>query len=162
MEYDLAALEPYVVAPSDPGNAKPLTECEGVPVNQGYIGSCAGGRLEDIRAAAKILRGSKVKDGFRLYVVPSSREIMVKAMECGALTVLAEAGAFISSPSCDYCYGKNQSLVAGETAVSTGTLNSPGRMGSTEAAIYLAGGPCVAATALTGKLADPRPYLEKA
>ena len=159
VEYDLSALEPHVVAPSNPGNAKPLAECEGVAVNQGYIGSCAGGRLEDIQAAAKILRGKTIKQGFRLFVVPTSREIMVKAMECGALQALAEAGAFISSPSCDYCYGKNQSLVAGETAVSTGTLNSLGRMGSLDARIYLASGPCVAATALTGKLTDPRKYL---
>lgn len=157
--YDLSLLEPHVVKPSSPGNACALKEVEDLEVQQGYLGSCASGRLEDIEIAARILKGKKIKPGFRLYVVPSSREVMVQAMESGALAALVDAGAFVSSPTCDFCYGKTQSLCAGERAVSTGTLNVPGRMGSIYSEIYQTSAAVVAATALTGKITDPRNYL---
>ena len=159
IRYDLSLLEPHVVKPSSPGNACALKEVEDLEVQQGYLGSCASGRLEDIEIAARILKGKKIKPGFRLYVVPSSREVMVQAMESGALAALVDAGAFVSSPTCDFCYGKTQSLCAGERAVSTGTLNVPGRMGSIYSEIYQTSAAVVAATALTGKITDPRNYL---
>ena len=159
IHYDLSTLEPHAVKPPSPGNACVLSEVEGVEVQQGYIGSCASGRLEDLETAARILKGKKIKPGFRLYVVPSSREIMVNAMESGALATLVEAGAFTSSPTCDFCYGKTQSLCVGEKAVSTGTLNVPGRMGSIDAEIYQVSAAVVAATALTGRISDPRDLL---
>ncbi len=159
VEIDLSALEPYVIAPSGMSDAKPVADVTGVTVQQGYIGSCASGRLSDLEIAARILNGKKIKEGFRLYIVPSSREIMKKAIESQALAALVEAGAFVSSPSCDYCYGKTQSLSAGERAVSTGTLNVPGRMGSTKAEIYLASAATVAASAINGAISDPRELL---
>lgn len=157
--YDLSSLEPYIITPASLCDAKPVKEAAGIMVHQGYIGSCASGRISDIEIAARILKGRKIKEGFRLNVVPSSREVLKKSIESQALAVLVEAGAFISSPSCDYCYGKTQSLSAGETAVSTGTLNVPGRMGSIEADIYLASAATVAASAISGVICDPREYL---
>jgi 3-isopropylmalate/(R)-2-methylmalate dehydratase large subunit len=157
--YDLGKLEPYVIAPPLPYKAIPLSEVEGIEINQGYIGSCAGGRLKDIEIAARILKGRKIKEGFRLFVVPSTKNVFKESMQKGLLNVLVEAGAYISSPSCDFCYGRAQCLAEGEKAVSTGTLNVPGRMGSTKAEIYLASSAVVAATALNGKLSDPREFL---
>jgi len=159
IRYNLSSLEPHVVRPPSPGNACALKEIEGLEVQQGYLGSCASGRLEDIETAAKIIKGKKIKPDFRLYVVPSSREVMVQAMESGALATLVESGAFTSSPTCDFCYGRTQSLCAGEKAVSTGTLNVPGRMGSMGAEIYQTSAAVVAATAVTGRITDPRNFL---
>jgi 3-isopropylmalate/(R)-2-methylmalate dehydratase large subunit len=157
--YDLDELEPYIVAPPLPYKVVPLSEVEGTEVEQGYIGSCAGGRLKDIEIVARILKGKKIKKGFRLFVVPSTRRVLRESIQRGLLDILVEAGAFISSPTCDFCYGKTQCLAEGESAVSTGTLNVPGRMGSPEAKIYLASSAVVAATALTGKISDPREFL---
>ena len=159
VKYDLSLVEPYVVKAGSPGNACKLSDVTGMAINQGYIGSCASGRLDDIQIAAKILKGKKIKSGFKLFVVPSSGEIMAKAIEDGSLGVLAEAGAFISSASCDYCYGRTQSLMSGQRAVSTGTLNVPGRMGSVDAEIYQASAATVAATAVEGLIDDPRKFL---
>ncbi|MGH0054413.1 MAG: 3-isopropylmalate dehydratase large subunit [Sphaerochaetaceae bacterium] len=159
LTYDLSKLEPTLVAPSGLTSAISIEEAEGLPVNQGYIGSCASGRVTDLEIAAKILRGKKIKDSVRLYVVPSSKEILAQVSRSGVLADLVEAGAFISSPSCDYCYGKVQSIHAGERAISTGTLNVPGRLGSTEAEIYLSGAAVVASSVLTGEITDPRKFL---
>lgn len=157
--YNLDELEPYIIAPSLPYNAMPLSDAEGSEINQGYIGSCAGGRLKDIEIAARILKGRKIKEGFKLVVVPSTNNVFKESIKKGLLDVLVDAGAYISSPSCDFCYGRAQCLAEGESAVSTGTLNVPGRMGSTKAKIYLASSAVVAATALNGKLSDPREFL---
>ncbi len=159
VRYDLSSIEPYVAAPPNPGNIKPISDLLGIKVHQGYIGSCAGGRLQELVEAAKILKGRKIKEGFKLYVVPSSREIMAQAIQNGSLGTLVEAGAFISSPSCDFCYGKTQSISAGDVAVSTGTLNVPGRMGSIQAKIYLTSAATVAACAIDGEISDPCKYL---
>jgi 3-isopropylmalate/(R)-2-methylmalate dehydratase large subunit len=100
-----------------------------------------------------------VADDFRLYVVPSSAKIMAEAARLGYLERLVEAGAWISSPTCDFCYGKTQYLFDGEAAISTGTLNIPGRMGSVSAEIYLGSAASVAAAAIEGTIADPRNFL---
>ncbi|WP_028222926.1 3-isopropylmalate dehydratase large subunit [Paraburkholderia oxyphila] len=158
-EIDLSVIEPVVVVPPSPANTRDLQEFVGLPVNVGYLGSCASGRLEDLRAAAKVLRGRRVADGFSLYVVPTSQQIMAEASREGIIASLVEAGAFVSSSSCDYCYGRIGIMAAGQRAVSTGTLNVPGRMGSTEAEIFLCNAAVVAATAIEGRIADPRKYL---
>jgi len=157
--FEVSAVEPYIVLPPSPAAVVPVSAKEGAPVDQGYIGSCVSGRLEDLRAAAHVLRGRRVKADFRLNVVPTSNELMLAAMREGLLDVLVEAGAFISSPTCDYCYGHIQALAPGQRAVSTGTLNVPGRMGSVRAEIYIASAATVAATAVEGRLADPRKYF---
>ncbi|MCL1895051.1 MAG: aconitase family protein [Clostridiales bacterium] len=153
--YDLSEMTPYIVAPESLYAGRPVKDASGLPLNQGYIGSCACGRKADLDIAAKLLKGRKIKDGFRLYVVPSSREAMVHAAKNGSLAALLEAGAYVSSPTCDYCYGKLGCMVKGERAISTGTLNVPGRMGSMEAEIYLGSAATVAASAVTGTITDP-------
>ena len=112
-----------------------------------------------LRAAAEVLRGRQVKPGFQLHVVPTSQAIMAQAAREGLIECLVEAGAFISSPTCDYCYGRIATMADGQRAVSTGTLNTPGRMGSVDSEIYLCNAAVVAASAIEGRIADPRPYL---
>jgi 3-isopropylmalate/(R)-2-methylmalate dehydratase large subunit len=159
LDVDLGTVEPMVVLPPSPANARPLSAHLGIGVDAGYLGSCASGRLEDLHAAAAILRGKRIKPGFSLHVVPTSQAIMAAAAADGTLTALIEAGAFVSSPSCDYCSGNIATVAPGQKAVSTGTLNVPGRMGSAEAEIYLCSAATVAASALEGRIADPRAYL---
>lgn len=159
---DVSGLEPIVVAPPSPANTRDLSEYAGLEVHTGYLGSCASGRLEDLRAAAAVLKGRKIKLGFQLHVVPTSQAIMSAAATEGLITILVDAGAFISSSSCDYCYGRIATMSDGQRAVSTGTLNTPGRMGSPDSEIFICNAAVVAASALEGCIADPRPYLAAA
>ncbi|MBM3483483.1 MAG: 3-isopropylmalate dehydratase [Alphaproteobacteria bacterium] len=158
-DIDLSGLAPIVVVPPSPAATADLVDYLGLPVQAGYLGSCASGRLEDLRAAVLVLSGRKVSPGFALHVVPTSRAIMAQAAAEGLLTPLIEAGAFISSSSCDYCYGRIATMSAGQRAVSTGTLNVRGRMGSPDSEIYLCNAAAVAASAIEGRIADPRHYL---
>jgi len=159
---DVSTLEPIVVVPPSPANTRDLKDYVGVEVHTGYLGSCASGRLEDLRVAAQVLRGRRIQPGFQLHVVPTSKAIMAAAAREGLIECLVEAGAFISSPSCDYCFGRIATMSAGQRAVSTGTLNTPGRMGSVDSEIYICNAAVVAASALEGRIADPRPYLAEA
>ena len=161
-EVDLTDLAPIVVAPPNPAATADLADHAGLEVQAGYLGSCASGRLEDLRAAAAVLKGRRVAPGFQLHVVPTSQAIMADAAREGLLTTLIEAGAFVTSSSCDYCYGRIATMTAGQRAVSTGTLNVTGRMGSPDSEIYLCNAAAVAASALEGRIADPRPYLAEA
>ncbi len=156
---DVSDLQPIVVIPPSPANTRDLTDHLGVEMHAGYLGSCASGRLEDLRVAAQVLRGRQVKPGFQLHVVPTSQVIMAQAAREGLIECLVEAGAFVSSPTCDYCYGRIATMADGQRAVSTGTLNTPGRMGSPDSEIYICNAAVVAASAIEGRLADPRPYL---
>lgn len=156
---DLDEVEPVIVIPPNPSQTRPLRDFLGLAVDAGYLGSCVSGRLEDLRAAAKVLKGRRIKDGFSLHVVPSSQEVMAKAATEGLITTLVEAGAFVSSSSCDYCFGHIATMSAGQRAVSTGTLNVPGRMGSPDSEIYICNAAAVAAAAIEGKVADPRDYM---
>ncbi|MCU0774300.1 MAG: aconitase family protein [Ideonella sp.] len=156
---DVSALEPIVVVPPSPANTRDLKDHVGLEVHTGYLGSCASGRLEDLRVAAEVLRGRQVKPGFQLNVVPTSQAIMAQAAREGLIETLVEAGAFVSSPTCDYCYGRIATMADGQRAVSTGTLNTPGRMGSVDSEIYICNAAVVAASAIEGRIADPRPYL---
>lgn len=158
-DIDLSELEPVVVVPPTPADTRDLTEFLGLEINAGYLGSCASGRLEDLRAAAKVLAGRQVAVGVSLHIVPTSQELMAAAAREGLVSTLVEAGAFVSSPSCDYCFGRIATMTAGQRAVSTGTLNVRGRMGSPDSEIYLCNAAVVAASAIEGRIADPRPYL---
>ena len=106
-----------------------------------------------------MLKGRKIKPGFQLHVVPTSQAIFSAAASEGLISILVDAGAFISSSSCDYCYGRIATMSDGQRAVSTGTLNTPGRMGSPDSEIFICNAAVVAASALEGCIADPRPYL---
>jgi len=156
---DVSELQPIVVIPPSPANTRNLTDYLGLEVHSGYLGSCASGRLEDLRAAADVLRGRKIKPGFQLHGVPTSQAIMSAAAKEGLISTLVDAGAFISSSSCDYCYGRIATMSSGQRAVSTGTLNTPGRMGSPDSEIFICNAAVIAASALEGCIADPRPYL---
>jgi len=158
-DIDMSELEPIVVVPPTPANTKNLSEYAGLEVQTGYLGSCASGRLEDIEIAARILKGRRVKTGFSLHVIPTSQEIMADAARLGYISTLAEAGAFISSPSCDYCFGRIATMTEKQRAVSTGTLNVKGRMGSPDSEIYLCNAAAVAASAIEGRITDPRKYM---
>jgi 3-isopropylmalate/(R)-2-methylmalate dehydratase large subunit len=158
-ELDVSELEPLAAAPPHPANIVPLSQVHGVEITAGYIGSCASGRIDDIRAAAAVLKGKRIKPGFRLNVIPTSRRIMERALGEGLIAELVSAGAFISSPTCDYCFGHIGNIIGGQRALSTGTLNVPGRMGSPDAEIYLVSPAAVAVSALEGRVADPREYL---
>jgi len=157
---DLTSLEPIIVIPPSPANTRNLADYLGLDIQAGYLGSCVSGRLEDLRIAAKILQGKKIVPGFSLNIVPTSQAIMAEAAREGLLAPLVEAGAFVSSSSCDYCYGRIATMAPGQRAVSTGTLNVRGRMGSPDSEIFLCNAAVVAASAIEGKVADPRPYLK--
>ncbi|XYS42441.1 3-isopropylmalate dehydratase large subunit [Acinetobacter baumannii] len=161
-EYDvnLNDLEPQIVIPPSPANTRNLKDYIGLEVNAGYLGSCVSGRIEDLRIAAHILKGRKVAPGFQLNIIPTSQEIMVQAGREGLLTIFAEAGAFVSSPSCDYCFGRIATLGDNQRAVSTGTLNVRGRMGNINSEIYLCSAATVAATAIQGHITSPEDYIE--
>jgi 3-isopropylmalate/(R)-2-methylmalate dehydratase large subunit len=156
LELRLEDIEPMIVLPPSPANAKPLREYLGIRLTTAYLGSCASGRLEDLRVAARILAGKTLPSGFSLHVVPTSQKIMAAAASDGTLSTLIEAGAFVSSPSCDFCSGNIATMASGQTAISTGTLNVPGRMGAVDAEIYLSSAATLAASALVGVIADPR------
>jgi 3-isopropylmalate/(R)-2-methylmalate dehydratase large subunit len=154
---DVAKLEPQVATPHSPANARPVGEVAGVPIDQVFLGSCAGGMIEDLRRAADLLRGRRIAPTTRMVVVPASMETWQLALKEGILATLADAGAVISNPGCGPCLGAHQGvLAAGERCLSTSNRNFRGRMGNRDSEIYLAGASVAAATALTGKITDPR------
>lgn len=158
--YDAAELVPQVACPHNVDNVKPITEVAGIPMQRAYIGSCTGGRLNDLRVAAAILRGKKVSDDCKLLVSPASQKIWREADKEGVLAILADAGATILAPTCGACLGVHSGLVgAGENCVSASNRNFRGRMGSKDSNIYLASPATIAASALEGHLADCRNYV---
>ena len=159
LNFDVSKLEPYVAALSEVYNCKPLREVEGTPVDVGYIGSCAGGRLEELRAAAAILKGKRIHPSFKLYIVPTSQYIMKTAYKEGLMETFIEAEASVYPPTCDFCWGALGALAPGQTAITTGTLNIMGRMGSNDSRIFLASAYSIAAAAIEGRIVDPRQYL---
>jgi 3-isopropylmalate/(R)-2-methylmalate dehydratase large subunit len=158
LEVDLDSIEPLVVKPGSTNaeHTVPVEATAGTPVTRGYIGSCASGRIEDLRAAAEILQGKRVDDRFDLTIVPTSARIRAQAEREGLIDVLEAAGATIAGSSCDQCFGYARPLDDGEVCISTGTLNVRGRMGSPRAGIYMASAETVAASALAAEIVDPR------
>ena len=158
LQIDCAALEPMVAMPHLPSNGRTITEVAGTPMDQAYIGSCTNGRIEDLRIAAKILKGQKV--AIRTIVVPATPTIWKQAMDEGLFEVFYEAGCVVSAPTCGACLGGFMGiLAAGEKCVSTTNRNFVGRMGSPKSEVYLASPATAAASAIEGKLTDPRKYL---
>jgi 3-isopropylmalate/(R)-2-methylmalate dehydratase large subunit len=160
IEVDVTGLEPMVAFPSLPSNGKPVSEAKGIKIDQAYLGSCTNGRIEDLRIAASIMEGRKVKEGTRMIVVPATTEIWKEANKEGLLDIFTEAGAAVSTPTCGACLGGHMGVLAkGERCISSTNRNFVGRMGSPEAEVYLASPATVAASAIEGKIADPREFL---
>ena len=152
-DYDIAELEPQVAAPFRVDNVRPVSELAGLKIDQAFIGTCTNGRLEDLEAAAGILKGKKVRA--RTLVIPASREVLLDALKRGIIQTLVEAGAMIGPPGCGPCLGAHMGVLAeGEVCVSTSNRNFPGRMGK-GGLVYLASPATVAASALQGRLAAP-------
>jgi homoaconitate hydratase family protein len=159
LKYDLSALEPQLACPHTVDNVKPVREVEGKPFHQALIGTCTNGRLEDLEVAAAILKGRKINPRVRALVLPASREVYVEAMKKGLLETLSEAGCVILNPGCGPCLGAHEGLLAaGEVVVSTSNRNFRGRMGNRDSEIYLASPATAAASALEGKITDPRKH----
>jgi len=160
LQYDLSLIEPQVACPHTVDNVATVTAVAGTEFQQGLIGTCTNGRLEDLEIAAEILKDKKIHSSVRLLVIPASRQEYIKALKKGVLTVLAEAGCVILNSGCGPCLGAHQGVLApGETALSTANRNFRGRMGSRDSEIYLASPATVAASALTGMITDPRNFL---
>jgi homoaconitate hydratase family protein len=157
LEYDLGAIEPVVALPHKVDNVKPVTEVEGMEINQALLGTCTNGRLSDLRAAAAILDGKQVSPKVRLLVLPASREVLEAGLADGTIAKLVAAGGVLLPTGCGPCLGAHQGVLApGERCLSTANRNFKGRMGCKEAEIVLASPETVAASALSGAITDPR------
>ncbi len=153
---DLSALKPTVAFPHLPENTRTIDEVGEVVIDQVVIGSCTNGRMEDLRIAAKVMEGKKVKKGVRCIVIPATQKIYLQAMEEGLLKTFIEAGAAVSTPTCGPCLGGHMGILAkGERAVATTNRNFVGRMGHPESEVYLASPAVAAASAITGKISCP-------
>jgi 3-isopropylmalate dehydratase small subunit len=163
---NLSALEPIVAAPHNPAKATPLSQVAGTRIDQAFLGTCTNGRLEDLAAAAAVLRGPdgavrRVAGGTRLVVIPASSEVLAQALKLGYIETFVAAGAMIGVPGCGPCMGNHLGVPAtGETVISSGNRNFRGRMGNPEAAVYLANPAVVAASAVLGRIADPREVVD--
>jgi 3-isopropylmalate/(R)-2-methylmalate dehydratase large subunit len=155
---DCSSLEPMVAFPHLPSNGKAISECAGLPMDQAYIGSCTNGRIEDLRNAAQIIKGRQVT--IRTLVVPATPVIWKQAIDEGLAGIFYDAGCVVAAPTCGACLGGFMGiLAAGDKCISTTNRNFVGRMGSPQSEVYLASPATAAASALEGKLADPRQYL---
>ncbi|WP_026510404.1 MULTISPECIES: 3-isopropylmalate dehydratase large subunit [unclassified Butyrivibrio] len=153
---DLSTLKSTVAFPHLPENTHTFDEIDDIKIDQVVIGSCTNGRIDDIRMAAKILKGRKVAEGIRCIIIPATQAIYLQAMEEGLLKTFVEAGAVVSTPTCGPCLGGYMGILAsGERCVSTTNRNFVGRMGATDSEIYLASPAVAAASAVTGKLSQP-------
>ncbi len=159
-EFDLGGLTPQLAEPHRVDKVRPVEDLEGISIQEAVIGTCTNGRLEDLEVAARILGGRRVSPQVRLIVAPASRQVLLDAMQAGIAQRLVEAGAALVTPGCGPCVGTHNGVPSdGERVISTANRNFKGRMGNAEASIYLASPATVAASAVAGKITDPRRML---
>jgi len=157
---DASAIGPQVAKPHTVDNVSPIEEVAGTPIAQGVLGTCTNGRLEDLGVAAGILAGRRVHPDVRFIVAPASRRVYLDAIEAGHIQTLVEAGAAVVTPGCGPCVGTHNGVPSdGENVISTANRNFKGRMGNSNAFIYLGSPATVAASVIEGRIADPRPYF---
>ncbi len=160
VEIDVSQLESQVAFPHSPENTRPVSQVGTVPIDQVVIGSCTNGRLEDLRVAARVLKGRSAHPGVRCIVIPGSQQVYLDALREGLLETFIEAGAAVSTPTCGPCLGGHMGvLAAGERAVSTTNRNFRGRMGDPNSEVYLASPAVAAASAVAGRIAGPEEVL---
>jgi 3-isopropylmalate/(R)-2-methylmalate dehydratase large subunit len=155
-EYDVGNIEPQIAFPHLPSNTKGISEVEDVRIDQAVIGSCTNGRIEDLRIAAKILKGKKIARGIRLIIIPATPAVYRAALEEGLFEIFLDSGAIISPPTCGPCLGGYMGILAeGERAIATTNRNFVGRMGHPQSEVYLSGPAVAAASAILGKIGGP-------
>jgi 3-isopropylmalate/(R)-2-methylmalate dehydratase large subunit len=160
--YELREIPPVVAAPNSVDNVKPVTEVEGIEIQQCLLGTCTNGRLSDFQIAARILKGKHADPKVRLLVLPASRQVYLDAMREGVMETLVKAGGTVLPPGCGPCLGAHQGVLApGERCISTSNRNFKGRMGCADAEIYLASPATVAASAIHGRITDPRKEMRR-
>ena len=158
--FEVSSLEPLVGVPPLPSNGRPVGELKGVKIDQAVVGSCTNGRIQDLREAAKILKGRKVAPFVRMIVIPATTSIWKQALKEGLFDIFTEAGAAVSTPTCGPCLGAHMGvLAAGEVAIASTNRNFVGRMGSPKSSVYIASPATVAASAVRGEITDPREFL---
>jgi 3-isopropylmalate/(R)-2-methylmalate dehydratase large subunit len=159
-QIDASSLEPQIAFPHNVGNVKGVSVVGDVPIDQAVIASCCHGRIEDLEIAARIVKGRKIPKSVRFFVAPASWEEYKQALDRGIIRTLVDAGVMVGNPSCGLCTGYQGVLAEGESCVAAVPRNFKGRMGSPEASIYLASPATVAASALAGKIVDPREVMK--
>jgi 3-isopropylmalate/(R)-2-methylmalate dehydratase large subunit len=156
IEYDVTKIEPQIALPHLPSNVKPVSQVVDIKIDQAVIGSCTNGRLDDLRLAAKILKGRQVSSEVRCIIIPGSQQVYLDAMHEGLVEIFIKSGAVVSTPTCGPCLGGYMGvLAAGERSISTTNRNFIGRMGSPKSEVYLANPAVAAASAVVGKIAGP-------
>jgi len=161
LHVDVSEIEPQIAAPHSPDNIKSISEYEGLPIHQAFIGSCTNGRLEDLHAAAEIVKGKKINPNVRFIIAPASRKVYIDALADGTAQTLAEAGATFLPSGCGPCVGTHQGIPGdGENVASSTNRNFRGRMGNPNSFVYLGSPSFVAASALTGKITNPQSIKE--
>ena len=158
--FDIANLEPQVATPHRVDNVVPVSRVAGEPIQQALIGTCTGGRDNDIKIAAKILKDKKISNKVRLLIIPASSKVLKNCIDLGYIQILLDSGATLVTPSCGPCLGAHEGVLSpGESCITASSRNFPGRMGSPEAKIFLSSPATVAASALKGVITDPREFL---
>ena len=159
-EYDVSKIEPQIAFPHLPSNTKPVSEAADIGIDQVVIGSCTNGRLEDLRVAAKILKGKKVHPYTRTIIIPATQKVYLKALKEGLMEIFINAGAVVSPPTCGPCIGGHMGVLAkGERCVATTNRNFVGRMGDKESEVCLASPAVAAASAIKGKITHPKEVM---
>lgn len=160
LEYNLSEISPMVAKPSSPGNADEIENVEGIEIDQAFLGSCTNGRIEDLRIAAKILKGKSINPKTRFIITPASKEVYITAMKEGLLDIFINAGAVVTHSTCGACIGGHMGVLGeGEVCISSTNRNFVGRMGAASSQVYLASPATVTASAIYGKITDPREVL---